>query len=143
MSFMPEHPQARQMLTDLGYELPTSQYASVEQIEQSFAETRDDQQPMMPSMDPSTGRSELDNVPLPSYDLEEVDPSDAMSSPDYDVSTATYETQREGYERQNSLPSFPIKDEEGTQPAAPRPSAPNYEPRLSTRPGGGDDLIED
>src|SRR5436190_17772292 len=94
MGFRPEHPEARQMLLDLGYELPTSQYTTLDAVEESFAEARPSY-PTTPGVDPSTGRSELDSVPLPSYDLEDVDPSDAMSSPGYDVSTDAYEKRRE------------------------------------------------
>src|SRR5262249_46120132 len=77
---------------------------------------------------------------LPSYDLEEVDPSDAMSSPGYDVSTDAYERRRESLDR-GSLPSFPMEDVEDVPevPARP-PPAPALEPRLSS-PGG--DHIED
>src|SRR5260370_42276543 len=75
------------------------------------------------------------------YDLEDVDPAEAMSSPGYDVSAANYEAAREGLERQGSLPSFPMEEDGETRPASRRPSAPAYEARVSARPGG--DLIED
>jgi tetratricopeptide (TPR) repeat protein len=131
LGFMPDHAGARQMLSDLGYELPTSQYGSIEAIEEN-AEARE-MYPTTPGFDPTVGRSELDSVPLPSYDLEEVDPAEAMSSPGYDVSTDAYERRREGVQR-GSLPSFPMEDEEAAPPkVARRPSAPTYEPKLSSR----------
>jgi len=139
MGFWPEHPQARQMLLDLGYELPTSQYTSLDTVEESFAEVQPSY-PIVPGIDPSTARSELDSVPLPSYDLEEVDPSDAMSSPGYDVSTDAYERRRESLER-GALPSFPMEDVEDVPEVPERPAAPALEARLSSRPGG--DHIED
>jgi len=145
MGFWPEHPEARQMLLDLGYELPTTQYTALETVEASLVEVGPSN-PTAPGIDASMARSELDSLPLPSYDLEEVDPSDAMSSPGYDVSTDAYERRREILDR-GALPSFPMEDVDDVpevparQPIPARPPAAALEPQLSSRPGG--DHIED
>src|SRR5206468_4863090 len=80
-------------------------------------------------------------IPLPSYDLEEVDPAEAMSSPGYDVSAETYEKRREVLER-GSLPSFPIEDDEAAPKVSRGPSAPAFEPRASSR-AAASEVIED
>jgi len=139
LSFLPEHLRAREMLLDLGYDLPTTTFVSVEAIEELYVEGREPHA-TAPSVEQSMGRAELDSAPLPSYDLEDVDPAEAMSSPGYDVSTEAYEKRRESIERADALPSFPMDDEEAPRPSR-QPSAPAVEAPVSSRPGG--DLIEE
>jgi tetratricopeptide (TPR) repeat protein len=103
LSFLPTHPEARQILIDLGYEVPNVDEgapdyggaAGTEQVE-----------PVPPA------RAPADSVPLPSYDLEEVGATDAMSSPGYDVRTEAYERKRQAFEAapRSPLPSFPLDE---------------------------------
>ncbi len=132
LGFLPEHQQARQMLLDLGYDVPTSQYTALDAVEQSFAEARE----LEPDPDDEGPRASLESVPLPSYDLEEVGAAEAMSSPGYDVSAEAYDRRRAEVAEEGALPSFPMEDDE-----APKPSRRPIEARVSNRPGS--DLIED
>jgi tetratricopeptide (TPR) repeat protein len=123
LSFQPDHGPTRQMLLDMGYELPTSQYETIEEIEgQPYRESQSTVEGM--ELPPGSVRSELDSAPLPSYDLEEVGAEEAMSSPGYDVSTEAYEKRLEAAAEQGGLPSFPMEEQdESPRPALQKPAA--------------------
>jgi tetratricopeptide (TPR) repeat protein len=141
LGFMPDHGPSRQMLLDMGYELPTSQYETIEEIEgQAYREPQTTVENLDPI--PASARGELDSAPLPSYDLEEVGAAEAMSSPGYDVSTEAYERR---LQEQGGLPSFPMEDQEEVVPAAA--SKPTAEvkpgPLANANWGAGADSVED
>ncbi len=134
IGFMPQHQQARQMLADLGYELPTTQYAAIDAIEENHTGRRE-AYPTAPGTDPM-GRPE-DGLPLPSYELEEVPTAEAM--PGYDAGEDTDKRVDES-EQTGALPSFPMEDEEAPKPswAPPAPA----EPRASDR-AAASEVIEE
>jgi tetratricopeptide (TPR) repeat protein len=137
-TFMPDHPVARQMLLDLGYEPPQNGEAvpPTEGVVPDAYHPAHDTEADIP---PAAMRS--DSMPLPSYDLEEIGPAEAMSSPGYDVRAETYEQKREAL-GSTPLPSFPMEDEPSEVPEAAAPRA-----RHAAMPGplgaGGGDSIED
>lgn len=144
LSFLPDHGQARQMLLDMGYELPTSQYETIEEIEgQAYREPQSTVENLEPP--PDSTRGELDSAPLPSYDLEEVGAAEAMSSPGYDVSTEAYEKRLHAASDEGGLPSFPMEDQdEGVRPPVQQPSAEQKPgPLANANWGAGSDSVED
>ncbi|HEX9297759.1 MAG TPA: tetratricopeptide repeat protein [Polyangiaceae bacterium] len=139
LGFAPDHPIARQMLLDLGYEIPTAQYPTLGSPDEVYGEPYRDPIPTVENLAETMARADMDSAPLPSYDLEDVDPARAMSSPGYDVSAGTYEAKRDAMFERGALPSFPMDDQEdeGTGQLA-RPIADMLPP-----PAGGNDAIED
>jgi tetratricopeptide (TPR) repeat protein len=125
-SFLPDHPVARQMLLDLGYEPPeNTDVAAVEaQVPAEVYHPAHDTEADLPP----AARADRESVPLPSYDLEEIGPAEAMSSPGYDVRAETYERKREAL-GEAPLPSFPMDDDTDAEPPASR------RPRNAQAPG--------
>jgi tetratricopeptide (TPR) repeat protein len=134
LSFAPDHQVARQMLLDLGYELPTNEYSTIGEVDDADIEPYRDPYPTAENLEQSLSRAELDSAPLPSYDLEEVGAAEAMSTPGYDVSTDAYERRREAMlDPRGALPSFPMEGESSKPPRRPSthakqgvPSSPNW-----------------
>jgi tetratricopeptide (TPR) repeat protein len=129
LSFAPEHEVARQMLIDLGYELPTDPLAPTGETYGGVEGHYRDAYPTIEGDDllSEPSRGVLDSVPLPSYDLEEVSAEDAMSSPGYDVGSALVDP-RSSALTQARLPSFPIDDEIPTSVGETIPEAAEVAP---------------
>jgi tetratricopeptide (TPR) repeat protein len=127
-SFVEDHPQAREMLAQLGYAIPGGdEIVPATDLGDDAIVPGDE-----PAERPPSARPEFDSVPLPSYDLEEVGADEAMSSPGFDVSADVYEPKRDALAHKTPLPAFPIDEEEsptgkGELPAAPLASAPPSE----------------
>jgi tetratricopeptide (TPR) repeat protein len=103
LSFMPTHVAARQMLLDLGYELPTAQYSALDAaelaaVEESVRETADASEPGTESGERPSG-----SMAAISEATEEDDAVRAAAMADYD----SFDAPPEG-----ALPSFPMEDEE-------------------------------
>lgn len=116
---VPGHPRAIEMLAELGYEVPAAEPTA------TFTEpTIQDAQPgyaypeipAQPEYRPGYDA----NAPLPSYDLEEIGPSEAMSPGSYDVRGPDQQpAAAEGFGDEAPLPSFPMDDEAAeSHPAA-------------------------
>jgi tetratricopeptide (TPR) repeat protein len=103
LSFMPAHVAARQMLLDLGYELPTAQYSALDAaelaaVEESVRETGDESEPGTESGERPSG-----SMAAISEATEDDDAVRAAAMADYD----SFDAPPEG-----ALPSFPMEDEE-------------------------------
>jgi tetratricopeptide (TPR) repeat protein len=108
LSFVPNHPDARQMLLDLGYELPTAQYSVIEAEELAAAEASE---PGTESGErPSGSMGIIAEAP---EQEEEMDAVAAAAMADYD-SVGSFEAAPG-----DALPSFPMEGEEEEEERPP------------------------
>ena len=102
LSFMPSHGAARQMLLDLGYELPTAQYSTLEVAELAAAEAPEEAPAEESEQGTESGERPSGSMAAISEELEEEeDAVRAAAMADYDDAPA-----------EGALPSFPMEDDE-------------------------------
>jgi tetratricopeptide (TPR) repeat protein len=103
LSFMPTHGAARQMLLDLGYELPTAQYSALDAADLAAVEAAELGQAEEPEPGTESGERPSGSMAAISEEAEEQDAIRAAAMADYD----SFEASPDG-----ALPAFPIEDDE-------------------------------
>jgi len=118
LSFVPSHGPARQVLLDLGYELPTAEYSTLEAAE--LAALEESEQGSESGERPSGSMAAIEEKAEEEAEEAE-DAVAAAAMADYD-SIGSFESASEG-----SLPRFPIEDDESDIIAAVAAAAPQHE----------------
>jgi tetratricopeptide (TPR) repeat protein len=132
LSFVPHHTAARQMLLDLGYELPTSEYSTIEAAELAAAEALE--------QGTESGERPSGSMGIVAEELEEqeMDAVRAAATADYD-SVGSFEAAPGG-----ALPSFPMEDEDDEeQPPPPIPQHESLAQAAAAPKKGGGEVVED
>jgi tetratricopeptide (TPR) repeat protein len=132
LSFVPSHTAARQMLLDLGYELPTSEYSTIEAVELAAAEQsaalEESEQGSVSGERPSGSMAAVEEA-------EDEDAVAAAATADYD-SVGGFHAAPEG-----SLPRFAMDDEEAESPPPQHESL--AQAAAAPKKGGGSEVVED
>jgi tetratricopeptide (TPR) repeat protein len=136
LSFAPQHTAARQMLLDLGYELPTSEYSTIEAAELAAAEALE--QGTESGERPSGSMGIVAEEP---EQEEEMDAVRAAAMADYD-SAGSFQAAPGG-----ALPSFPMEEEEEEKEEERPPPVPQHDSlaQAAAAPwkGAGGEVVED
>jgi tetratricopeptide (TPR) repeat protein len=133
LSFHPHHTAARQMLLDLGYELPTSEYSTIEEAELAAAQAFE--QGTESGERPSGSMGIVAEEPAQE---DEMDAVRAAAMADYD-SVGSFEAAPEG-----ALPSFALEDEDHEEEPPPIPQHDSLaQAAAAPKKGGGGEVVED
>ena len=142
LSFLPTHGAARQMLLDLGYELPTSEYSTLEAAELNAAE--DSEQGTESGERPSGSMAALQEKaeePKQEEASAEEDAVRAAAMADYD-SVGSFEAAPEA-----ALPRFPMEGEAESVGSPPQhdslAQAAAAQAAAAPRKPGGSEVVED
>jgi tetratricopeptide (TPR) repeat protein len=119
LSFVPTHPTARQMLLDLGYELPTAEYSTIEAAElaafeaaEHDAESGERPSGSMSAIAEQEELAEEEEEPPPLEDEGTEDAVALAATADYDSAGSFHAASP----AEDALPSFPMEDDEEAPP---------------------------
>jgi tetratricopeptide (TPR) repeat protein len=143
LSFVPAHGAARQMLLDLGYELPTAEYSTLEAADLAAMDeppAEEAEQGTESGERPSGSMAAIEEEEEAAPELppqeEQADAVAAAATADYD-SVGSFESGAEG-----SLPRFPMEDE--AEIAEPPPQHESLaQAAAAPKKGAGGEVVED
>jgi tetratricopeptide (TPR) repeat protein len=138
LSFVPGHGAARQMLLDLGYELPTAEYSTLDAVELAAAEASE--QGTESGERPSGSMTAVpEEEPEAEEEEQEEDAVAVAATADYD-SVGSFDAGSEG-----SLPRFPMDDDEEAEIAEPPPQHESLAQAAAApkKGGGSGEVVED
>lgn len=136
LSFVPTHGAARQMLLDLGYELPTAEYSTLEAAD--LAALEESEQGTESGERPSGSMAAIPEEEAPVEEGGELeDAVAAAATADYD-SVGSFEAAPEG-----SLPRFQLEDEAESPEPPPQHETLAQAAAAPKKGGGGSEVVED